>query len=274
MFAAPLVPWELANEEYFEYVATLQSVLDYVAEDAPRPFALMEVGAGYGHWTLAAHRALQQLAGRKRKDINVEYCYILADVVDTEQTIRRLATLNGIEADGPHGWLRFFRGLVTPSGVFGSGHADSAVFAADQVSIYAESWAKRLNTSSHPRQQALSLRALLHAAPCPLDMVDIDIQGGEYALLTNDSIELLGRRARRLHVGLHAHHPWGRHGNAREDEDKALLHRFQLHGGWRVAWYWPGRFQYPTLTDWGPVLFADGVLSLVNTWRDGVCQAS
>jgi hypothetical protein len=63
--------WPVVSEEYFEYVDVLSAVDEYVSErDAVarttagipthRPFAFVDIGSGYGHWSFAAHLALRQ----------------------------------------------------------------------------------------------------------------------------------------------------------------------------------------------------------------------
>jgi hypothetical protein len=58
--------WPVVSEEYFEYADVLDAVTEYTQlnekQGGNRPFAFVEIGAGYGHWTFAAHRALMQKA--------------------------------------------------------------------------------------------------------------------------------------------------------------------------------------------------------------------
>jgi hypothetical protein len=52
------------GEEYWEYIAVLASV---VAHPPGRPYLVVEVGAGYCHWTVAALVALRSRYGAARE---------------------------------------------------------------------------------------------------------------------------------------------------------------------------------------------------------------
>jgi len=74
--------WPVISEEYFEYVDVLTSVSEYIKEvgNAPtRPYTFIELGAGYGHWTLAAHAALKQRYSTRTP----AHRYLMVDVVDS-----------------------------------------------------------------------------------------------------------------------------------------------------------------------------------------------
>eukprot|EP00663_Eupelagonemidae_sp_cell21sb_P003578 gene3579-6278_t len=96
----------------------------------------------------------------------------------------------------------------------------------------------------------------MYKTPCVIDMVDIDIQGGEYPLFEGDyNVELLSRRAKFVHIGLHS---------LNRTLDRVLVQKFEGHG-WRRVWYWPRRYHFDTFTArWGPVRFADGIMSFAN----------
>ncbi|KAL1495182.1 hypothetical protein AB1Y20_017047 [Prymnesium parvum] len=102
--------WPVISEEYFEYVDVLTAVLEYVQAAATptagaqhmstagaRPFSFVELGAGYGHWSLAASQALDQLAPASPRHL------VLVDVVaGLERVVRRLCALNGVAEQSLH----------------------------------------------------------------------------------------------------------------------------------------------------------------------------
>ena len=69
------IPLPLISEEYWEYVDVLESVVAFhrrhwgSRRDRPayaiRPYRVVELGAGFGFWTLAAHAAWRQLLARR-----------------------------------------------------------------------------------------------------------------------------------------------------------------------------------------------------------------
>ena len=97
--------------------------------------------------------------------------------------------------------------------------------------------------------------------PCELDLVDVDIQGSEYNLFTdNETLDLLTARAHRLHIGTHNHE---------EAPNREIEKRFNDRG-WITQWFFVGLKKknkygwFIAQTDFGQVQFADGVLSLAN----------
>lgn len=275
--------WPVVAEEYFEYVDVLGSVSAYVKEILhggarvsceQRPFTFVEIGAGYGHWTFAAHAALQQLKARYLEGMPSRHHYLLIDVVHTARVVHNLTMLNSVQSGGPYGFLHFYNGAVTESGQFRprlasrrndprNGELQTERWAKYQAVRYGVPWGV---VGSTPRKvRSISLRQLLtrRALPCIIDMIDIDIQGGEYFILSsNESVEFLTDRAKRLHVGLHMNVA-SKHGVAINHE---LRRRF-LQAGWHQEWFWIGNGSTSRQTDWGPVRFGDGVLSLVNPKR-------
>ena len=221
---------------------------------ATRPFVFVELGAGYGHWSFAANAALRQLLPQAERRL------LLVDVVDAlGPTIEHLAQINGVPKDA----LAFHSGYISGSERLTPSQKRSAQY---NQRIYKTVWATGRGHENRSSVDAapITLRQLFrrYRLPCYIDMVDIDIQGGEYAsqragarssggLLTDETVALLSSTARRVHIGLH--------GEAAADSE--LIRRFEAHG-WSVTWYFPrGRNQS---TPWGGVWFADGVLSLLN----------
>ena len=270
--------WPVVSEEYFEYIDVLESVLQYATDGsaARRPYAFVELGSGYGHWTFTAYRALVQQLGASHSP---HPRFLLVDVLDSlEGTIQKMAQLNGVLR--PAQTMRFHAGYV-------SGHDSASRLGANESSsamlnaqVYGDAWGTGPPRNASSAVSTASLHELLtrYRMPHCLDMVDIDIQGSEYRRANgglglfgrqNESafgtIELLTRTTRRVHIGLH--------GNRKQDH--ALIDIFVRHG-WRVRHHfetWANLRGTPrNNTPFGPVAFGDGVLSVVNGNDPPACR--
>lgn len=263
--------WPVISEEYFEYADVLRAGLDY-AEDlkrvsSSRPFAFVEIGAGYGHWTFTAHKAVQQLVPQ------VEHKYLCIDVVGSLVTaVEKLAHLNKVELDGPKSSLRFHVGYI---GAVDSdnGDGEKQVFdGKDQIKQYSEFWGTGPSDSS-AALKTVSLRTLfdLYKMPSCIDMVDIDVQGTEYKeyqgrrgiFYGDDAIKVLTERARRVHIGTHF------------DDEEAVQQRQKLVDmfllfGWKIIWQFDQKLSVPTYL--GNIAFGDGVLSFLNERGAASCS--
>ena len=84
------MPLPLVGEEYAEYVDVLTAVEAYVAsawasdardattaQRCARPFAFVELGAGYGHWTATAHVALKKRYPLLGASTMLDYSHVL-----------------------------------------------------------------------------------------------------------------------------------------------------------------------------------------------------
>ena len=266
--------WPVVSEEYFEYIDVLRAVEEYArateANDTPqRPFTFVELGAGYGHWSLTAHRALQQLAP------SAKHRYLLVDIVDSlRPAVLEAAKENGVESNSLHwhtGFISWYSGNAT------------AVQKSDGMSMintYSRVWGVgRGSRTAARRSDSLARLLALYNMPQCLDMVDIDVQGSEYDLGDgrqgifhgDELIELLTRRARRVHIGMHKNHlVRGKRQFSYFPNTAArqLLRRF-VHKGWVREWFFATGKQS---TDWGTVHFGDGVLSVRNEMAPACSQ--
>lgn len=236
--------WPVVSEEYFEYSDVLEAVSQYAKTHSRRPFAFVELGSGYGHFTLTAHRALMQLAPK------AAYRYLCVDVVDSlGPALRRLARLNDMDATA----LSFHAGFVSPN--------DTATTAQSargrlQLENYEADWAVGKAKNAEAAEKTVSLRTLFNRYDFPhiIDMIDMDIQRAEYDLLTNvDVVDMLTRTTKRIHIGTHT-----RETATLTQPVKALF----LSRGWRVVWDFD--HGHRVKTPYGPVKFGDGVLAFVN----------
>ena len=82
----------------------MASVVDYHRQIAgsssstPRPFTFVELGCGYGHWTFAAHKALEQISSAGGVPPSaLRHKYLLVDVVPSlKHEVEKIAELNGV----------------------------------------------------------------------------------------------------------------------------------------------------------------------------------
>ena len=179
------------SEQYFEWIAVLESVAE--ARDS---FTMIELGAGYGLWSVRAALAIEQLRPRPVHLIAVE-----ADPIHFEWLKQHFAD-NGIDAakhtliraaiSGRETPLPFLIG--TPSGAerphewYGQALADWAGQVVDPeagcyggfpVSIHENGW-----RSIEP-PSVVTLAGIL-AKLDHVDFLDLDIQGAEYEVLRSD----------------------------------------------------------------------------------------
>ena len=156
-----------------EYADVLSAVAEYHDEKSSRPFTFVELGAGYGHWTFAAHKALQQLSpGAPRR-------YLMVDVVPSlAKAVKNLQVQNGVEA----GISAFHVGYISWRDSTRGDGPGQKVDAKHLFRLYGDLWG--LGSSARDEAAALktvTLSTLLkhYDIPTCIDMVDIDIQGSE-----------------------------------------------------------------------------------------------
>lgn len=151
----------------------LSAVADYYDEKSTRPFTFVELGAGYGHWTFAAHKALQQLSS------NAPYRYLMVDVVPSlAKAVKDLQVQNDIEAES----AAFHVGYVSWRDSSKGDGPGQKVDGKHLVRLYGDLWG--LGSSARDEAAALKTVSLstllkLYDIPTCIDMVDIDIQGSE-----------------------------------------------------------------------------------------------
>eukprot|EP00747_Dinoflagellata_sp_TGD_P115062 gnl/TRDRNA2_/TRDRNA2_172063_c0_seq1.p1 gnl/TRDRNA2_/TRDRNA2_172063_c0~~gnl/TRDRNA2_/TRDRNA2_172063_c0_seq1.p1 ORF type:complete len:455 (-),score=47.25 gnl/TRDRNA2_/TRDRNA2_172063_c0_seq1:89-1453(-) len=242
--------WPVVAEEYFEYADVLDSVSAYAqnyGKTPNRPYVFVELGAGYGHFTYLAHRALMQ------KNNAFQHKYLLVDVVsELVSDIENLAQLNNVRyTSGKASPLQFHHGFI-------GGFAQ----AADALrTLFTRDWGIEPDFNSKPAAQ-ISLPALfqLYDLPCEVDMVDVDIQGSEYGLFDMQTISFLTTRVRRVHIGTHLKDKPG------SSPNNAIIKMFKRNG-WKAVWHFDktGNQGGSSFTQFGPIRFGDGVLSFLNT---------
>jgi hypothetical protein len=250
--------YPLVGEEYFEYISTLKAVAAYPAGSG-RPFAMVEVGAGYCHWTVSALLAAKHVHGESVPlvsrsidggDLQIESCkQHLADNGLTGVAEAFTAALT----DGKTPTVRFSNRDNFGAGVMygGNGGFDVRTIAIPELI------------------QGLGV----------VDFFDIDIQGGESVVFADAAnFDALDKQIKYIHIGTHgkgagetraAVDPDLRLGNELESE---IVGFFEARGWERVFMYprtspdcWNDvSSQFIADTEMGPVCFADGAMAWVN----------
>ncbi len=222
------------NEQMFEWVTIAESILG-----SGDHYVTADLGAGFGRWLVNAAFLAHQF-GRVPYVIGVEaedthFSWMEEHVTDNHipLTACRLlhAPVTGKRQDVafPVGHAEDWYGqavLPSPDACFGRWpHA--------QVEI----------------RQSILLEDIISDISV-VDLVALDIQGMEAEVVAS-SIDLIGRRVKRIHVGTHN----------REIED--TLRKLMATAGWQPRFDYPcGARNYPTSA--GPVNFQDGVQSWIN----------
>src|SRR6202049_3941977 len=232
------------NDEVFEWIAVLEAVLE-----ARTSFTMLELGAGYGRWLVAAVCAM------RRKRPNMPFKLV---AVEPEQAHFRFLhhhfSDNGINPDDH----MLIAAAVTAPGEpvhFSAGHSKE---------WYGQHIAPEGHTdSTYPQAQtvrvpAVKLEDLLQSHHY-IDLIDADIQGAELEVVTS-SMQALTAKTRRAYISTHS-----------ADIHSKLALLFKAAGWKQLAMHgWKGENE---LTRFGRLTFVDGIQYWLNPHiapRDGV----
>lgn len=242
------------GEDYFEWIDVLESIL--AARDQ---YTMMELGAGYGRWTVRTAAALRQLRPIPFHIVAVEaeprhYRWLRQHMSDNHIPSDACTLIQGVVSDCRDDVL-FYVG--SPSG-------DSD----ESASWYGQAITKEYEAVDYSRSgdyegqevvtlksgwKAVKTRSYLLTDILPqtnrIDLIDMDVQGEELKVVSA-AIDVLTQRVARLHIGTHSH-----------EIEAGLRQLLNRHG-------WECKADYPCAqtnqTPWGPLQFVDGVQSWVN----------
>jgi FkbM family methyltransferase len=229
-------PYPGFDEEYFEWVDLLESVLE-----ARGVFVMFELGAGFGRWTVNGAIAASKL-GKKYRLLAVEaepkHFMWLEENIEINAIDRSVCELiQGAVAEND-GQADFYTGNAT------KWYGQRLRFRDDPI-LARLSMGRRVKLQS---VTTMSLNTLLKKYDM-VDFVDMDIQGSEQAVLES-SKEPINLKVKRIHVGTHSH------------EIETGLRALFGGLGWKV------HFDFPCLdeseTPYGKIKFQDGVQSWIN----------
>lgn len=176
--------YPIIDEEYFEYIDVLDSVIQAKAN-----FTMIEVGAGYGHWSVTAFKALSYLRRRHKVDV-MDWHFIAIEPEPfhfswTQKHFRRNGIdkskstfLNcGLGEDGTWGYM-------TKNSPYRYG---AAIHATEKANAY--------------KFRLISLNTVLSSLD-HCDLLDVDIQGAEARELSR-AIDIIDNKVYKIHVGTH-----------------------------------------------------------------------
>jgi FkbM family methyltransferase len=232
-------PYPAPSEETFEWLVLMESVLEAIAQ-----FNMIELGAGYGRWVIAAACAIR----RKRSELPYRLMAVEGDATHFRWLIKHFLD-NGIDPQAH----RLIHGAVNSR--------DGEVLfteAADPSDAYGQliiecpedaERASRYGFRPLPGVPGYALETLLKEFRQPIDLIDIDIQGSELAVLRSCPTAL-NEKVRRVHIGTH-----GR-------DLEAGLRAYFRELGWQCQCDFANEGMRET--PFGTLCFADGA----QTWRN------
>jgi FkbM family methyltransferase len=243
------------TEEYFEWIAVLKSVAE-----AGDSYTMVELGAGYGLWSVRAALAIERLRPRAVHVIAVEadpihfewlklhftdngidpsnhnHTLIRAAVSGHEQPLPFLIGSPG-GAERPHEW--YGQALADWAGEIVS--RDGGWYGGFAVRVHENGW-----RSIDP--PVVTIREILSKVT-QVDLLDMDIQGAEYEVLAF-AMDAVNAKVRRVFVATHS----------RELDEK--IRRLFSGCGWECEMAYP--CGETSVTNWGPVSFCDGIQVWLN----------
>jgi FkbM family methyltransferase len=224
------------DEEIFEWLDLLEAV-----ESATGVFRMVELGAGYGRWSVRGY------AAATRRGLDVQLIAAEADASHFRMLEQHM-TNNGIDAATTR---------LVPAAVAKSA-GSSRFYTGHARDWYGQAMTRRTEAALPDRTEACiitvptrPLSDLLEPGQI-IDLIDVDIQGVELEVVTA-SLDLLTEQVRRVHIGTHPRNV--------PDVETQLRSLF-ASAGWRVRWDFAGGGVRETPL--GPIDFDDGVQTWIN----------
>ena len=252
--AAVLVHTSGPHEDYLEWIDLLESVLA-----AKEQYTMIELGAGYGRWSVRAAALVRQLRPMPFHLVAVEaeprhYRWLKQHMSDNQIEAGSSTLLEGVVSDHRENVLFY---VASPAG-----EVNEAASWYGQAITKSYEAVDEVPTPDYEDQKVFQLRSGWKSVKVPsflladilpetnrIDLIDMDLQGEELKVVAS-SIEELNRRVARLRIGTHSPEI--------ERGLRELLHR---HGWQCTADYAGGRTND---TPWGPIEFVDGAQSWIN----------
>ncbi len=246
------------DEEYFEWIDLLEAVVS-----ARGSFTMIELGAGFGRWTVRAAAAWRQRnPGLPFRLIAVEpepvvFGWMRQHFADNNVDERGHSLIHAAISDTP-GTAMFYIGGPRggpydrhPNSWYGQAltkdydaaslNRPDGVYAGFKVIEHSSGWRSI-------RIPTLSLRCILKDVD-RVDLVDLDIEGQELISLSQ-AIDDLDAKVKRLHIGTHS-----------QEIEAGLRQLFTAHGWQCLADH---SLHSTSQTPWGAIRFENGVQSWVN----------
>jgi len=240
------------NEEYFEWICLFESIMA-----AENQYTMMELGAGYGRWSLRAAAAMRQLRNLPFHLIAVEgepshYRWLRQNMADNHIPPEACTLIHGVVGED-RGDVLFYVGNsseVKPAAWYGQSIIQEyEALDESQPGRYEGHDVFRLKSGS----TAVKARSYLLAEILPetdrIDLIDLDIQGEELKVISA-AIDALDRNVARLFIATHS------------DDVEVGLRRLLAEHGWHCSADYPCK--RTSQTPFGPIYFMHGVQSWVN----------
>jgi FkbM family methyltransferase len=242
------------NEDVFAWIDLLTAVIE-----AGQSFTMMELGAGYGLWSIRAAKAIQQRCGIPFKIVAVEaepnhFMWLRAHFADNALNVADHGLIEAAVSDTT-GTALFY--IASPNGEYSEPRewygqslikdyetVTEVVECSDggrQVMVLKSGW-RGIQVSRITLNDLLADHALV-------DLIHMDVQGQELPVV-RASIDLIDSRVKYIHIGTHS----------REIETE-LRQIFQSHH-WTCRADCPGNQEHHT--PFGTIVLEDGVQSWSN----------
>lgn len=218
------------NEEYFEWIDLLESIREW--KPGSGPYTFMELGAGYGRWSVRAAiaRPLARIIAVEAEPTH--FAWLKQNFKDNGVESDRLRLIKAAVSDKP-GECLFYVGR--PAEWYGQCIADPECAPPETGTV---------------EVPCVTIEQLLKYEYVTLvDLIDMDIQGHEFVVL-NSAIEVLNAKVKRLHIATHS------------DEIEHRLMELLEAQEWEYRWNYGCGRKYGT--PYGDIKFQDGVQSWVN----------
>ena len=232
-----------ANEEMFEWVDLLESI-----RDSSGSFTFVELGAGYGRWSVRAFNAAKKFGITPS---NVRLITVEAEPLHS-RWLHGNFELNGVPPDAHShfecavsDWTGQGQFYILPPGE--SDHHEQARTWYGQALVRADNRWEGAGTEIVTVRQ---LDEILSSLPedTIIDLLDMDLQGEDSRVLESSTHTL--SRVRKVHVGTDS------------VAEVERIFRVMSSIGWKlVRRYLPLR---TTNTAYGPIRFVDGVMTWTN----------
>jgi FkbM family methyltransferase len=245
------------TQDYFEWIALLESVA--AARDS---YTMIELGAGFGLWSVRAALAIQRLSPMPVHLVAVEadpvhfgwmgQHYADNGIDPSRHTLIHAAVTSGGASlpflmgsprgtERPHEW--YGQALGNWAGAIVD--RDAGFYGGFQVRQHENGW-RSIETPQITLENIL--RDLVQ-----VDLMHIDIQGVECEVL-EAAMDAVNSKVKRMCIGTHS-----------REIDGNLKHLLESHG-WECALAYP--CGETSETPWGPVDFIDGVQIWINPCRN------
>jgi FkbM family methyltransferase len=228
-------PYPTLSEETFEWIALFRAILE-----AHQSFTMIELGAGYGRWLVAAACAVR----RRRPELGLRLMGVEAEPTHFRWLLKHFVDNNLRPED--HYLIEAAVGTENGEAFLTREPDPAAVYGQRLVTSIAE--ARSHGASDTFAVRTFSLASLLTKFDF-VDLIDMDIQGAELDVISAAG-DNLATKVKRIHIGTHSH------------EIESGLRNFFGPMGWHCESDFSCLGKSETL--YGCIDFGDGVQTWIN----------